>query len=123
MGHFENDYEHASADLVDYYSQPISYTDDSEEIGGVPVDGIEAMVYSERRERRKNDYGWYWMSMRRVVLINNEIALRSDGKFTIDGRDYSIESTGEKAGDRTVVELVRSEAGEVNRPGYRGYGR
>ena len=62
MGHYQSDYENASADLVEYYGQPISYTDDSLL---VPID-IEAQVHPEKQERKKNEYGWYVVHTRMV---------------------------------------------------------
>lgn len=116
MGHFHSDYENASADLVEYYGQPILYLDRSLE---EPV-SIDAKVYSERQQRRQNDYGWYWVQTREVELLRCCQEIRSDGIFTIYGRDYAIDDIGLKNGDRTRVTLVRSQAGEINRPGYRG---
>jgi len=116
MGHFHSDYENASADLVEYYGQPILYLDRSLD---EPV-SIDAKVYSERQQRRQNDFGWYWVQTRDVELLRCEQEIRSDGVFTIYGRDYAIDDIGLKNGDRTRVTLVRSQAGEINRPGYRG---
>lgn len=116
MGHFHSDYENASADLVEYYGQPILYLDRSLT---EPV-SIDAKVYSERQQRRQNDFGWYWVQTRDVELLRCEQEIRSDGTFTIYGRDYAIDDIGLKNGDRTRVTLVRSQAGEINRPGYRG---
>ncbi len=117
MGHFSNDYEHASADLVDYYSQPISYSDPSLEA----VD-IDAAVYPEKAERRQNDHGWYWLQTRKVVLLNSDVTVRSDGKVTViaEGKDYAIETIAGGNGGRTILGLARAQAAEVNRPGYRG---
>lgn len=116
MGHFHKDYQNASADLVEYYGQPILYSDDSL---ADPVD-IFAKVYSERSVRRQNDFGWYWVQIRTIECLRTETEIRSDGTITISGKDYSIDSIGERAGGRTVIELVRTQAGEVSRPGYRG---
>lgn len=115
MGHFSSDYETAAADLVDYYSQPILYSDPSL---GSAVE-IDAAVYSEKSERRKNEYGWYWVMVRNVLILNADLTARSDGVFTIDSKDYAIETMADQ-GDRTMFGLTRAQAAEVTRPGYRG---
>lgn len=117
MGHFSDDYENSAADLVDYYSQPISYIDPSL----VSAASFDAAVYSEKAERRQADYGWYWVQTRRVVLLDDSATVRADGVFTIDGKSYRVETIGDKSGARTEIGLVRAEAGEVTRPGYRSY--
>jgi hypothetical protein len=81
---------------------------------------VHAKVYGERAERRQNDYGWYWVQLRSIELMECEQAIRSDGTFTVDDKDYSIEAIGDKDARRTRVELTRSQAGEISRPGYRG---
>jgi len=116
MGHFQQDYEHASADLVEYYGQPILYSDPSL---SEPV-SVDAIVHSEQAVRRQNEYAWYWVQARTVKILRCEQEIRSDGVFTIDGKDYAIEDVGMKAGDQTVVQLTRAQAGEITRPGYRG---
>jgi len=116
MGHFHNDYETASADLVEYYGRPVFYYDRS--LSG-PVT-ITAKVYRERASRRQNDYGWYWARVRTVELLECEQEIRSDGIVTIDGNDYSIDAVGAKESSRTTIELSRVQAGEITRPGYRG---
>lgn len=116
MGHFASDYESAAADLVEYYSQPISYRDPSM---GSAV-SIDAAVYSEKSERRQNDHGWYWIMTRKVMLLAAAVTVRSDGVFTIDGKNYAIETVGDSNGDRQMIGLTRAQAAEVNRPGYRG---
>ena len=115
MGHFSSDYETAAADLVDYYSQPILYSDPSLS----SALSIDAAVYGEKAERRKNEYGWYLVMTRNVLVLNADLTARSDGTFTIDGKDYAIESMGDN-GDRTLFGLTRAAAAEVSRPGYRG---
>mgnify|MGYP007100071242 CR=1 FL=1 len=117
MGHYSDDYEHASADLVDYYGQPISYIDPSL---GASVSIDNAAVASERSERRKNEYGWYVVQTRKVILLNADATVRLDGTVTISGVSYSIEGKSDCNGERTVLELIRASAGEVSRPGYRG---
>lgn len=117
MGHYHSDYENASADLVEYYGQPILYTDRSLDD---PVT-VDAVVYRERASRRQNDYGWYWVRTRHIKILQCEQEIRSDGTFTIDGNDYSIDTISGNATE-TVAELVRAQAGEINRPGYRGNG-
>ena len=118
MGHFHDDYEHASADLVDYYSQPILYSDPTL---STPAEH-DAAVYAERAERRKNDHGWYWAKTRRVVLIVDvATSIRPDGVVTVDDVEYRIEMIGDRAGDRIEIGLVRVEATEVSRPSYRGF--
>lgn len=115
MGHFSSDYETAAADLVDYYSQPILYSDPS--LGSaLPID---AAVYSEKAERRKNEYGWYLVMTRKVMFLKADADVRSDGTVTVDGKDYAIETIGDN-GDRTILGLTRAQAAEVSRPGYRG---
>lgn len=114
MGHYSSDYETAAADLVDYYSQPILYSDPSME-----AVTIDAMVYGEKSERRKNDYGWYWVMIRNVTVLHADLTGRSDGSFTIDGKEYSIETMADR-GDRTIFGLTRAVVSEMSRPGYRG---
>lgn len=116
MGHFHDDYEHASADLVDYYGRPILYSDPTL---SEPA-GVTAKVYGENGERRQNDYGWYWVQTRAIEIMHCEVEVRSDGIFTIDDQDYSIESIGVRGEAKTKIELTRSQAGEITRPGYRG---
>lgn len=116
MGHFENDYHSASADLGEYYGQPILYTDRSL----TEIVTVKAKVYAERATRRENEYGWYWAQVRSVELLDCEQEIRSDGTFTIDDMDYSIDAIGTKRARRTRVELIRAQVGEINRPGYRG---
>lgn len=123
MGHYESDYENASADLVDYYSQPISYLDDSLD------ESIQlcAQVHPEKTERRKNEYGWYLIQSRMIKFLDDDFKaeIRTDGHFSIgidhagDNVDYSIESVMSLPGKRTQVNLVRATAGEVGRPDYR----
>lgn len=116
MGHFHQDYQNASADLVEYYGQPILYSDRSLD---EPV-SVDAKVYSERQQRRQNDHGWYWTRTREIELLRCEQEIRSDGTFTIYGEDYAVDEIGQKDGDRTRVSLTKAQAGEINRPGYRG---
>lgn len=116
MGHFHSDYEHASADLVDYYGQPILYSDRSLD---EPV-SVDAKVYSFQAQRRQADWGWYWVHTREVEILPCQYEIRSDGVFTIQGKDYSIENIGDKNGDRTRISLVSTQVGEMTRPGYRG---
>lgn len=123
MGHYESDYENASADLVDYYSQPISYMDDSLSA----AIQVCAQVHPEKMERRKNEYGWYVVQSRMVKFLDDDFKaeIRTDGHFTIgvdaagDGVDYSIESVMSLPGKRTQVNLVRATVGEMGRPDYR----
>lgn len=116
MGHFRDDYDHASADLVDYYGQPILYSDSTL---ADPV-GLTAKVYGERGERRQNDFGWYWVQTRAIELPVCGQTIRSDGTFTIDDQDYSIEAIGLRGEASTRIDLIRTQAGEVGRPGYWG---
>lgn len=116
MGHHQSDYEHASADLVDYYGQPILYSDPS--LSDTVT--LDAKVYTEQAARRQNDFGWYWVQARTIEILRCEQEIRSDGVFTINGKDYAVEEIGEKSGDRTKVQLTRAQAGEITRPGYRG---
>lgn len=116
MGHFSSDYESAAADLVDYYSQPISYIDPS--LGSAV--SIDAAVYSEQAERRKNEYGWYMVMTRKVLVLTADLTPRLDGTFTIDSKDYAIETLADN-GDRIMIGLTRAQAAEVTRPGYRGH--
>jgi len=123
MGHYQSDYENASADLVDYYSQPISYLDDSL-ASPIPVD---AQVHPEKTERRKNEYGWYLIQTRMIKFLDADFSadIRTDGHFSIgtdhagDDVDYAIESVMSLPGGRTQVNLTRATAGEVGRPDYR----
>lgn len=119
MGHYQNDYEHAAADLVDYYGQPISYIDPSL---GSAISIENAAVSSERSERRKNDHGWYLALTRKVIVLNEDVTVRIDGKVTVtsNGKVYSIEAVRDAGGDRMVLDLIRSEVAEVTRPRYRG---
>lgn len=123
MGHYESDYENCSADLVDYYSQPISYLDRSlsEAIT------VCAQVHPEKTERRKNDHGWYVAQTRMIKFLDDDFRaeIRTDGTFYI-GVDpagssvgYSIESVVSLPGKRTQVNLTRATVGEMGRPGYR----
>ena len=123
MGHYESDYENASADLVDYYSQPISYTDRS------LSESIQlcAQVHPEKTERRRNDHGWYVVQSRMIKFLDDDFKaeIRTDGQFVIgvdaagDDVGYSIESVMSLPGKRTQVMLVRARVGEMGRPGYR----
>jgi hypothetical protein len=116
MGHFHQDYHSASADLVEYYGRPVFYFDRSLT---EPVT-VTAKVYRERATRRQNDFGWYWARVRTVELLECQQEVRSDGTVTIDEADYSIDAVSAKESNRTIVELVRVQAGEITRPGYRG---
>ena len=116
MGHYSSDYETAAADLVDYYSQPILYIDPSLS----SALSIDAAVYAEKAERRKNEYGWYLVMTRNVMLLSDDATVRSDGTFTIDSKDYAIETIGKSNGDRVIIGLTRAAAAEASRPGYRG---
>lgn len=123
MGHYESDYENASADLVDYYSQPISYLDAS--LGTAIT--VCAQVHPEKTERRKNEYGWYVAQSRVIKFLDDDFRaeIRTDGQFMIGvdsvgaGVGYSIESVTSLPGKRTQVNLVRSTVGEMGRPDYR----
>jgi hypothetical protein len=123
MGHYESDYENASADLVEYYSQPISYLDDSLD---EPIQ-LCAQVHPERTERRKNDFGWYLTQTRMVKFLDDDFKaeIRTDGHFFIgvdhanDDLGYAVESVMSLPGRRTQVNLTRATAGEVGRRDYR----
>ena len=127
MGHYQEDYEIASADLVEYYGQPISYLDDSLNDPAC----VDAQVHPEKAERKQNEYGWYWHQYRTVKFVasnvhdasGNVVEVRSDGVFTITDagvdREYVIESIRLLPGNRVACELVRASAGEVGRKDYR----
>lgn len=127
MGHYQDDYELASADLVEYFGQPISYLDDSL---GSAATCASAQCHPEKAERRKNDYGWYLIQTRIIKYVSADlldgddgvtvVTARSDGTVTVDSVDYSIESLAYLPGGRTQLNLTRASAGEVGRPDYRG---
>lgn len=122
MSHYESDYRDASADLVEYYGQPISYQDSS--LGSAAQ--LNGQVHPEKRVRRKNDYGWYWVFTRTVKVLDSELSdnsiseIRSDGTVTVGSINYSIEGTELLPGERTAILLTRASLGEAGRPDYRG---
>lgn len=116
MSHHSSDFETAAADLVEYFGQPISYTD-PDIPNGVSVDAI---VFPEKAVRRpKQTGGWDLVHVRDIRFISVDLTLRTDGKFTIDGETYCVDSKAKVVGDRTQVTLKRLLAGEVSRPGTR----
>ena len=118
MGHFQDDYKNASADLSEYFGQPISYIDPGR-TRQVHLDNVE--VFPEKESRRQNKYGWYIVQTRSITFLVDDLKdVRIDGTFTIQGLKYSIESIGNLTGERTCCELIRVTAAEVNRPNYRG---
>jgi hypothetical protein len=118
MGHFQDDYKSASADLVEYYGQPVSYTDPSLS-RQIFLSQVE--VFPEKTSRRQNQHGWYVVQARSITFLADDLrAVRIDGTFTIGEHKYSIESIGNVTGERFCCELIRVSAAEVNRPGYRG---
>ncbi len=117
MGHFQNDYQSASADHVEYYGQPISYSDPSRTATAF----FDAVCYPEKVQRRQNSHGWYIAYTREISFLVDDLRdARLDGTFTIGGVKYSVEAIGELHGDRIKASVVRFEAAEVNRPGIRG---
>lgn len=118
MGLYESDYESASADLIEYYGQPISY--DHDELDDAET--LIAEVHPEKRIRKKNDYGWYWVSVREVIFEKpSEFEIRSDGFVAVGTVDYNIESIDDSLpGGRMSLTLTKAEAGEIGRPDFRG---
>lgn len=116
MSHHSSDFENAAADLVEHFGQPIFYTDPDVT---TPVE-VDACVFPERTERRQNPSGgWNKVQIRDVKFDEAAITLRLDGKFTIDGEKYVIDSSGKAVEGRLLVKLKRVTAGEVSRPGTR----
>lgn len=115
MGLYESDYESASADLGEYYGQPISYTDDVRTAAEIS----QALVHPEKSERRKNEYGWYWQSVRVVKFADPGWTVYENATVTIDGTAYTVERIGKIPGNRIQLDLIRVEMGEVGRGNYR----
>lgn len=117
MAFYEDDYESASADLIEYYGQPISYTHD----GLGSTESITAEIHPERMIRRQNEYGWYWVRVREVIFAApSGYTIREDGEVTVNSVDYVIEAIDDTLpGSRIKLDLMRAEAGEIGRPEYR----
>ena len=114
MGLYESDYNSASTDLSEYYGRSILYTDDVR-----TNEEITASVHPEKSERRRNDHGWYWQSVRVVKLLEPDWMIQENASVTIDGAVYSVERLSKIPGDRIQLDLIRVEMGEVGRQGYR----
>lgn len=85
---------------------------------------FDAAVSHERRERRKQRYGWDLVAVRDVYLLESAIPdgrkIRTDGSVTVDGRTYGIESIHPRIGSRLKLVITRSTSLERSRENYRG---
>ena len=113
MSHHSSDYESASADLVEYFGQPILYYDPSLE-DSVEIDAI---VHPERTERRElAEGGWNRVQLREIFFDADDADVKMNGTITIGSDEYSIDATGTAEGNRTWVRIKRTLAGEISRP-------
>lgn len=106
--------------LQKHFGLTILYVDASEELD------IEARVTREEQKRRQNQFGgWDVVTVRTarfptpVFPSDPDYKIRLDGIVSIEEKEYSIEDIQAIEGNRTELRLVRTEIGELSRPGFR----
>lgn len=118
---FDNQFARvAEPGLKKHFGLTISYVDASEEID------IDARVTREEQSRRPNHIGgWDVVTVRTARFLtptfftDSDYTIRLDGIVTVEGKEYSIEDMQAIEGNRVELRLVRTEVGELSRPGFR----
>lgn len=116
MSHHSSDYESAAADLSEYFGQPISYIDPSLQAALE----FDATVHPETSDTRKTDNGWVIVFTRDIYFDADLVDAKKNATVTIGETDYSVEAIGAAEGNRTMLKIKRTNAGEVSRPRARG---
>lgn len=126
VAHHTADYITATADLSDYYGQPILYRDPT--FAANVWATMTASVHPERTQRRRTDMGWDTVTLRDIYIAKGHTVpmIRIDGEFTIqdiatgENVEYAVDEITDEVGSRWHVVLRRVGAGEVGRGQYRG---
>ena len=89
-----------------------------------PVE-VTAKLTSEKQERRYRANGWEAVTTRQARVQTAELAItfRLDGKLVADGKNYAIDNVRVLTNGFTLLDLTRSESGEITRVRYRGRDR
>lgn len=123
MSEFKQQFDRTAVpSLLQRYGDLVEYSDP----GLVDPAILTAKLTSEKQERRRMANGWEVVTTRqaRIRTAELDIVFRLDGKLVVtdDCKAYAIENARVLTNGFTLLELTRTETGEVTRIGYRGRG-